>query len=110
MPVRAMPDSTHACVEGEHPISLPLPPSRTGEPLEAAYISARLAKLPCFMRVTHLVEETGLSTATITRLLDSGEIKSVRLTPGTRAVPLDCFIEWVASRLADAVEAAQEEA
>ncbi|MGW0587478.1 hypothetical protein [Streptosporangium sp. NPDC002607] len=47
--------------------------------------------------------ETGLSTATITRMLDSGEIKSVRPTPGTRAVPLDWYIEWVQALMAEAL-------
>ncbi|WP_133061539.1 hypothetical protein [Streptosporangium minutum] len=59
------------------------------------------------MRVTHLVDETGLSKATIQRKLDSGEIKSVRPSPGTRAVPSEWFVEWVEQIKATAVGAVQ---
>ncbi|MBG0828504.1 hypothetical protein HS041_12070 [Planomonospora sp. ID67723] len=66
-------------------------------------IAARLAKLPALMRVVDLVAETGLSKSAIHRMLDSGEIKSVRPTGGTRAVPAEWFVEWLEGLKAAAV-------
>jgi excisionase family DNA binding protein len=83
--------------------------AETPEQANADAAAAYHANLPALLRPAHIMTETGLSKATVLRLINSGEIKSVRPTPGTYAVPREWFVEWI-ERLKAASLATQGEA
>ncbi len=71
----------------------PLRKSSTNHPIEidlSAY-----AHLPRLMTPRRVEQESSLSKGTIRRAIQSGRLKSVKPTPRSRRIPVECFAAWI---------------